>query len=292
MLVNGYFKSDSIKRRSREMLVENNWSIILRCEAPKCWLKKIFKILSIFLFCTISAQKITSIDSLKLKDANDLFADDYGNIYLYKNKDFSFTKYDSLGKQQGKLLLTLPFKIQSVQNPLNIPSFSENAQELKFFDQNLNLIQTVNFRQKFGFIKELYVEDLQQVWLLDEATRRLIQYNFRTDQIINSFSFDIDYENVADILFFDNKFYLLTKKHFSVYDFKSKKLFESPLENGKRLRRENESILIVGKNTIQKLENNSLITIFKAENSQIVDKNSSAYFEIKGNKLYLYRINK
>lgn len=264
----------------------------MRCEAPKCWLKKIFKILSIFLFCTISAQKITSIDSLKLKDANDLFADDYGNIYLYKNKDFSFTKYDSLGKQQGKLLLTLPFKIQSVQNPLNIPSFSENAQELKFFDQNLNLIQTVNFRQKFGFIKELYVEDLQQVWLLDEATRRLIQYNFRTDQIINSFSFDIDYENVADILVFDNKFYLLTKRHFSVYDFKSKKLFESPLENGKRLRRENESILIVGKNTIQKLENNSLITIFKAENSQIVDKNSSAYFEIKGNKLYLYRINK
>ena len=290
--MNGYFKSDSIKRRSREMLVENNWSVILRCEAPKCWLKNIFKILSIFLFCTISAQKITSIDSLKLKDANDLFADDYGNIYLYKNKDFSFTKYDSLGKQQGKLLLTLPFKIQSVQNPLNIPSFSENAQELKFFDQNLNLIQTVNFRQKFGFIKELYVEDLQQVWLLDEATRRLIQYNFRTDQIINSFSFDIDYENVADILVFDNKFYLLTKKHFSVYDFKSKKLFESPLENGKRLRRENESILIVGKNTIQKLENNSLITIFKAENSQIVDKNSSAYFEIKGNKLYLYRINK
>ena len=119
-----------------------------------------------------------------------------------------------------------------------------------------------------------------------------MQYNFRTDQTINSFSLDIDYENVVDVLVFENRLYLLTRNHFSVFDFKSKKLFETPLENGKRLRRENESILIIGNNTIHKLENNSLITIFKAENSQIVDKNSSAYFEIKGNKLYLYRINK
>ena len=189
-------------------------------------------------------------------------------------------------------MLTLPFKIQTVQNPLNIPSFSENAQELKFFDQNLNLIQTINFRQKFGFIKELYVEDLQQVWLLDESTRRLMQYNFRTDQTINSFSLDIDYENVVDVLVFENRLYLLTRNHFSVFDFKSKKLFETPLENGKRLRRENDNILIMGKNSIEKFENNSLKTLFKSENYQIVDKNSSAYFEIRGNKLYLYRINK
>ena len=110
---------------------------------------RILNIFFLFSFFAVSAQRQLPFDSLKLKDIKELFADDYGNIYLYKNKDFSFTKYDSLGKQKGKLLLTLPFKIQSVQNPLSIPSFSKNAQELKLFDQNLNEIQKINFREKF-----------------------------------------------------------------------------------------------------------------------------------------------
>ena len=165
-------------------------------------MKNLIRILVLFLFCSISAQKNLPFDSLNLKEVQDLFADDYGNIFLYKNKDFSFTKYDSLGKQKGKLMLTLPFKIQSVQNPLSIPSFSENAQELKFFDQNLNEIQTVNFRQRFGFIKLVYAEDLQQIWLLDESTKRLIQYSFREDRIINAYPLDIYFENLIDFLVF------------------------------------------------------------------------------------------
>lgn len=254
-------------------------------------MKAFLKILAIFLFCTISAQRNLPFDSLRLKDASDLFADDYGNIYLYRNKDFSLSKYDSLGKQLGKLMLTLPFKIQSVQNPLNIPSFSENAQELRFFDQNLNLIQSIDLRKKFGMIKEVYVEDLQQVWLLDESTKRLIQYNFRTKQIINAFPIAIDDMDLVDILVFENKLYLLTKDLFSVYDFKADKLLEIPLSDGKMLRRENSTVLIMGKNSIKRVDGNSLKTIFMAEKSKIVDKNSSSYFAIKGNKLYLYPLN-
>ena len=251
---------------------------------------KILKIIFLFLFCTFSAQRNLHLDSLKINDVKDFFADDYGNIYLYKNKDFSFTKYDSLGKQKGKLMFALPFKIQSVQNPLNIPSFSENAQELKFFDQNLNEIQTLNFRQKFGMIKMVYAEDLQQIWLLDESQKRLIQYNFRDDRVINSFPLNIDFENIIDLLVFDNKVYILSKTHFSNYNFKSEKLAEIPIENGKRLRRENENILVISQNAIQKLENNSLTTIFNKENSQIVDKNSASYFELKEGKVYIYKI--
>lgn len=219
-------------------------------------------------------------------------ADDYGNIYLYKNKDFSFTKYDSVGDQKGKLMLTLPFKIQSVQNPLNIPSFSENAQELKFYDQNLNEIQTVKFREKFGFIKMVYAEDLQQIWLLDESTKRLIQYNFREDKIINSYSFNIDFENIKDVLIFNNEVYVLTKNHLSAYNFNGERILELPLEQGRRLRRENGNILVMGTNSVHQLKNRSLEKIFSAENSQIVDKNSVAYFVISANKLYLYPLNK
>lgn len=103
------------------------------------------KIVFLFLFCSLSAQKTLAFDTLKLGTAKDVFTDDYGNIYLYQNKDFSFTKYDSSGVQKAKLMLTLPFRIQSVQNPLNIPSFSENAQELKFYDKNLSEIKQLIF---------------------------------------------------------------------------------------------------------------------------------------------------
>lgn len=243
----------------------------------------------IFVFCSAFAQRALPLDTLKLKEAKDMFADDYGNLYIYKNKDFSLTKYDSVGKQIGQMMLTVPFKIQNVQNPLSVALFSENAQELKFVDQNLNEIQKVDFKQKFSFIKLVYAEDLQQFWLLDESTKRLIQYNFRNDTTINSYAFDANFDDLIDILVFENKVYILTKNHFKVYSLKFEKLFEAPLENGKRFRRENEIILVITNNSILKyVTEKELVKIFEDPDAKIVDKNMAAYFEIKANKLYLY----
>ena len=254
---------------------------------------KFLNILFFFLFCTVSAQKSLPLDTLKLKEAKDMLADDYGNLYIYKNKDFSFTKYDSLGKQLGKMMLTVPYKVQSVQNPLSVPLFSENAQEMKFVDQNMNEIQRIDFRQKFGFIKMAYAEDLQQLWLLDDSTKRLIQYNFRNDTTINSYPFDISFDDLMDLLVFENKVYILTRKHIRVYSLKFEKLFETPLENGKRFRRENDVILVVADNSIQKYDpEKGMMTIFEDKDAQIVDKNILSYFEIKANKLYLYNLEK
>ena len=253
---------------------------------------RILNIFFLFSFFAVSAQQKLPFDSLKLKDTKELLADDYGNIYLYKNKDFSFTKYDSLGKQKGKLLLTLPFKIQSVQNPLSIPTFSENAQELKFFDQNLNEIQKINFREKFGQIKMVFDEDLQQIWLLDESSKRLLQYNFRDDKIINAYPFDIDFENIIDFLVDQQKVYVLSSKTFTVYDFNARKQKEIPINSGRRIVRENQNILVITQKEILLLENEELNPIFQDENAQIVDKNSASYFVIRDNKLYLYPIQK
>lgn len=245
----------------------------------------------ILIFCSISAQRVLPFDTLRIKEVRDLFADDYGNIYLYKNKDFSFTKYDSVGKQLGKLMFTVPFRVQGVQNPLSIALFSENAQEMKFVDQNLNEIQKIDFKQKFTFIKHAYAEDLQQIWLLDESTKRLLQYNFRNDTTINSYPFDASFDDLIDLLVFENKVYVLTKNQFKVYNLKFEKLYEAPLENGKRLRRENEFILVVAKNSVFKyIPEKEVVKIFEDPDVQIVEKNSLAYFEIKGNKLYLYNL--
>ncbi len=222
-----------------------------------------------------------------------MLADDYGNLYIYKNKDFSFTKYDSLGKQLGKMMLTVPYKVQSVQNPLSVPLFSENAQEMKFVDQNMNEIQRIDFKQKFGFIKMAYAEDLQQLWLLDDSTKRLIQYNFRNDTTINSYPFDIGFDDLMDLLVFENKVYILTRKHIRIYSLKFEKLFEAPLENGKRFRRENDVILVMADNSIQKYDpEKEMVKIFEDKDAQIVDKNILSYFEIKANKLYLYNLEK
>ncbi len=251
-------------------------------------MENLFRILAFLTFCSLSAQKTLPFDSLKLRDAKDFLADDYGNIYLFKNKDFSFTKYDSLGKQKAKLMFALPFKIQSVQNPLNISSFSENAQELKFYDQNLVEIQTYDLRRKFGFVKMVYPENQQQMWLLDESAKLLFRFDFRRSEVIGSYPFDIDFSNIVDMLVFENKLYLLTENHFTVYNLNAEKLFEAMVENAKRLRRENFDVLLIAKSEILKFENNTLKTVFSSANSQIVDKNSSSFFAIKANKLYLY----
>lgn len=249
---------------------------------------KIATFIFLFLFCIISAQKELPLDTLKIRETKDFFADDYGNIYLYKNKNFSFTKFDSLGKQQGRMMFTVPFQIKSVQNPLNIVLFSENSQEIKLVDNNLNEIQKLDL-QKFGFIKMAYTEDLQQVWLLDESMKRLVQYNFREDKIIGSYPFNISFDEIKDMLIFENKIFLIRKNEFLVYDFRGNSLFATITENPVKLRRENDRIYIIEKNKIQQLlPNNTLKILFESPFAQIVDKNSSSYFEIKGNKVYLY----
>lgn len=187
------------------------------------------------------------------------------------------------------MMLTVPFKIQTVQNPLNIPMFSENGQEMKFADQNLNDIQRIDFKQKFSFIKHAYAEDLQQIWLLDESTRRLLQYNFRNDTTINSYPFDGGFDDIIDLLVFENKVYILSKDLFRVYSLKFEKLFEAEVKAAKRFRRENEMVLIITKNSILRYSPDQKISkIFEDLDAQIVDKNSLAFFEIKDNKLYLY----
>ena len=222
-----------------------------------------------------------------------MLADDYGNLYIYKNKDFSFTKYDSLGKQLGKMMLTVPYKVQSVQNPLSVPLFSENAQEMKFVDQNMNEIQKLDFRQKFGFIRMAYAEDLQQLWLLDDSTKRLIQYNFRNETTINSYPFDVSFDDLTDLLVYESKVYILTRKHIRIYSLKFEKLFEAPLENGKRFRRENDAILVIAGNSILKyVPEKGMVKVFEDPDAQIVDKNILSYFAIKANKLYLYSLEK
>lgn len=237
------------------------------------------------------AQKQHAFDSLKLKDASDFFADDYGNIYLYKKQDFSFTKYDSLGKQLGKVMMTVPFRVQSVQNPLNIFLFSENNQELKMLDVNLNEIQRVDFRSRFGFVKTAYTEDLQQIWLLDESMKRFVQYNYRNDSEINSFPLNLNFDLLTAILVFDRKLYTISENQFSVYDFRGNLLFQKEVTQPRKLYRQNDTIYIVCEKDILKYGfQESLETVFSSGNAQIVDKNSSSFFELKEGKLYLYPI--
>lgn len=241
------------------------------------------------MFCSFSAQKKIAFDSLKLKDAQSFFVDDYGSIYLYKNKDFSFTKYDSLGNQQGRLMLTLPFKIQSVQNPLNIVLFSENAQEMKFIDQNLNEIQRLDLN-KFGFIKMAYAEDLQQIWLLDDSMKRLVQYNFREDRIINSFPLHVNFDEAKDMLVYNNQLYLVSNDKVWIYNFRSERFFSKGLEHAIKLRRENNRIYVINRNSIQLLKNDELKIVFKSNDAKIMDKNSNAFFEVLNGHINIHQL--
>lgn len=253
---------------------------------------KIFTFILLLFFCTLSAQRILPFDSLKVSGTDDFFADDYGNIYLYRSKDFSFTKFDSLGIQKGKLLFTQPFKIQSVQNLLNIPAFSENMQQLKFFDRNLAEIQTYRLSERFGFIKMAFAEDLQQIWLLEESTKRLIQYNFRDERILNAFPLQINYEEVVDFQVYRDQLFILFKNEFSVYDLKGNRIYNEPFLNSRRLRRENDYFYLISSNRISKYEEGKLVDVFTSSDAKIVDKNSGTYFELKEGKLYLYNLKK
>ncbi|MCG2792522.1 MAG: hypothetical protein L6262_03105 [Weeksellaceae bacterium] len=250
------------------------------------------KLLSITLLLSFSllfSQKKIGLDSLQTRDVQELLGDDYGNIYLYKNKDLSFTKYDSLGTQLGKLMLTFPYKIQSVTNPLNIVMFSENSQEIKFLDQNLNEIQKLNLSGIFGFIKAVYAEDLQYAWLIEESNKTLFQYNFRSNSVISSFPFSINLQSLKDFLVYNNRIYILRDNAFEVYNTSSTLLFSVDLVDAKKLRRINNDILVFESQAVLKFYGKSLSEIFRNESAKIVDKNNAGFLALIKDKLYLYQ---
>lgn len=238
----------------------------------------------------IFSQKKIDIDSLQLKDTKELLGDDYGNIYLYKAKDLSFTKYDSVGRQLGKLMMTFPYKVQSVNNPLNIVMFSDNAQEIKFFDQNLNEIQKINLSQTFGFITAVYAEDLQFAWMIDDSNKTLVQYNFRSNSVINSFPFSINLQAIKDFIVYNNRVYILRENNFEVYNTKATLLFSAQMTRAKKLRRANEIINIFSDNLVMKFDGKSLTESFRNPDAKIVDKNTSGFLALIKDKLYLYNL--
>lgn len=247
---------------------------------------KILYFTFIFIFSAISAQR-----NFELKNVKDFLADDYGNIYAFKDYDFSFVKYDSVGKQLGKMMLVVPFKIQSVQNPLNIVLFSENAQEIKFIDQNLNEIQKIELSQKFGFIKKAYAEDLQKVWLIDETKKLLLYYNFRDDILMHSFPINFSLENMVDMLVYDDKIYVLRGNSLEVYNFNSEVLTKIPVMRGKRLERENNDLFVIAAQEIYKFSfSHQFTTVFSSKEAKIVDKNHHHFLALIADKFYLYKI--
>ena len=226
---------------------------------------------------------------MQTKDIQELLGDDYGNIYFYRNKDLSFTKYDSIGTQLGKVMLTFPYKIQSVTNPLNIVMFSENAQEIKFLDQNLNEIQKINLSMTFGFIRAVYAEDLQYAWMVDESNKTLIQYNFRSSSVISSFPFNINLQSMKDFIVYNNKIYVLRENTFEVYNTQSTLLYSTTITDAMKLRRINNDILIFADQTIHKFDGKDLSEIFQNKSAKIVDKNNVGFLALIKDKLYLYK---
>lgn len=226
---------------------------------------------------------------MQTKDIQELLGDDYGNIYFYRNKDLSFTKYDSIGTQLGKVMLTFPYKIQSVTNPLNIVMFSENAQEIKFLDQNLNEIQKINLSMTFGFIRAVYAEDLQYAWMVDESNKTLIQYNFRSSSVISSFPFNINLQSMKDFIVYNNEIYVLRENTFEVYNTQSTLLYSTTITDARKLRRINNDILIFADQTIRKFDGKDLSEIFQNKSAKIVDKNNAGFLALIKDKLYLYK---
>ena len=248
----------------------------------------------LFLFCLMPfllfSQTEIKSDSLNLKNSQEIYFDDYDNIYLYNAKSFSFTKYDTLGQKTAQQMLPRPYRAQAINNPLNIVFFSENTQEIKLTDANLNDIQNIRLSENFNFIKSVYIEDQQSLWLLDDSSKKLIQYNYRNNKIVNSFPFYQNMEDILDMLAYENKVYLLKKNSFLVLNLRGEILDKIELNLPTKLKRENESILVFTKpELIQYSTDKKVKKLSYKQDSEIVDKNKSGFLVRSKNKLYLYK---
>lgn len=119
-----------------------------------------FIFLFFFLYTVfISAQSSPgSFEIPHFKNIDEMMVDDYGNLYLQNQSHFNLIKIDTLGNELGRVQLTIPFKVQPIGNHLNIILFSEQAQEIKMYDQYFTEIQKINL-QHLGYITAAYLQD-------------------------------------------------------------------------------------------------------------------------------------
>ncbi|ADQ81310.1 hypothetical protein J5295_05805 [Riemerella anatipestifer] len=243
-----------------------------------------------FWVANLSAQVLIPIDEEVLKSVQDIFIDDYENIYLYQNNDFSFTKYNTQGQKQGRMMMVFPFKVQSVQNPLNIVLFSENQQEIKMLDQNLNEIQSLKPSQSASYISHLYMENLQLMWLLNPMSKTLLQYHFRENRLLNSFVLDIDFNDIKDFIVDNGFLYYLQNDYLIKISLISKKVQKMEVSFARKLRREGNSIFVITNTSVIEFQEDKLKTVFSEPKAQIVEKNNNGYLALIGDKLYLYEL--
>lgn len=235
------------------------------------------------------AQEHLSIYDGLHDNVDDFLVDDYNNLYCL-DPNLGFTKTDASGRLQGRLLLAFPFRVQTVQNPLNLVFFSRTRQQIKWFDHKLNEIQNLSLID-FGFVTSVYAEDLQQIWLWDDIGKRLVQYHFRDKKIIKAYPFYTEDSAMVDILVYNQRLYALRLDGLRVYTFSGQLLQNFDLKHGKRLRRENDTLWVIAQNEIYRLEEGKwLEKVFQGQENAIVDKNTTAFFEQREGKFYIYPI--
>lgn len=231
------------------------------------------------------AQKISSPSIVPLfNNADEMMVDDYENVYLYNRKDFSLTKINLEGKLMGRIQLPIPFKIQPITNHFTTILFSRPLQEVRILDQYLNPIQKIKLNP-LGNITAAYVQDSQNIWLVDASDRRIIQYDYRQGRVINTTPIDVEVNDIEQIIFFDHQFYLIRNEHFEVYDFQWNLIFSSLLHAPYRLRRANDQLLIFDAQHIWCYTDKHIVPLKEQTLPTLTDTNNSAIYYIKENQI-------
>lgn len=247
-------------------------------------------LLGFILFCCIGgkAQTYVPVDSLWVEHIDEVYYDDYQNVYLYEQADFSLTKLNAKGEEQGRLMLVYPFKIQPIQNPLNVFLFSEAAQELRIVDQNLNEIQRFRVPSDLGYIKAVAVQNLRTAWLLNITDKTLIYYDYREGKVLNSIVLPIDVADVQEFMVMGSVLYCLTADRLVQYDMQTGDKTTIAIAGAKKIKREGQRLFILTNTAVYELVNGVLQPKFNPPKARIVEKNYSGYLAVIGNKVYLY----
>lgn len=240
-----------------------------------------------FAFLLGKSQSFIPLDSSVVQDTHRFYLDDYNHLYLYRDKDYSLTKFNDKGQPLSQRMEVYPFKIQQIVNPLNVILFSANQQVFKFLDQNLVEIQQFKIPQHLGYIDAVYIENLQVAWLLNATQNTLTKYNYRDHHILSTTIFKDDI-NIEEFIIQNGMMYYATPIALIGLDTKTGTTTTYPLNQIKKIRREGNKIFVLTHRAIYELVNHHLKLKISQDNSRIMEKNSNGYLALIGNKVYLY----
>ena len=250
-------------------------------------LKKLYTLSTIWAIACFSAQESTTLQGLSAGQ-NELLVSDFGQYYLYNRNNKNVAAFDAEGQKKNDFFLYQEAQLLNQISQLNLYFYLPQSQELLILDQNLNKMQDpIPLQEHAAWVTKIFVEDGQNLSLLDAQTNELVQLDYRQGRILKKSIWPLaNLDQCLDLAKINQQYYFLMPTELLIYDINAKLLSKHKHLGAQKIIQQGQNIYLLADQKIFQLKNNKLELLLEQKQAESFAFNFQKIFWLKNNLIY------